>query len=628
MNSNRQIILSPCQVKDDGIIHFKNQDYHELVKECVRKKHLFKDEFFLPEMTLAGQCLQLKYTEKIIWRRPSEVCENPVFLVEKSPFGLTQSTQIYNCWFVTVLVAVMDKPQILRHTTPPNQSFSGSAYCGIFRFRFYQQNHEVEVVVDDRLPFIKNTALVDEPLRPLGVHNAYKKSDFWAALFEKAYAKLYGSYCGIHLGHEHEAFNDIASGVTERIKFAGTPEMENFICYHLIKTFKLGGMVTASTSGVDQDIRQNRLVNNHSYTILGIELLNSEYIILTRNPWNVQLYVWNDRFSWSDPIWHTLNSEQRARLKFADHCGTSTVWMPMKNFIEQFDAIELWHQSPSGYTANLNFQDISHDNWIVSQFYGTWVKDLKINGETYVSEDLTPRLMFKLSSGKQVAVHAVLTQLYGRHRSSLMSIPNVRNFIRLDLYRNRLPSEKSLKLIPFNDVMDSKVIGSSGPFTNLIYVSLFVELDPGVYSFACEVGDLQYDREYMLTLKTSSSIEIVNIMDYWKPGSPSLTLLNCEKLSKRHTNNLRSGSALTKYREPELTNVTENQNEVTDNKENDIHAGFTLDEAAFSDSDEIDDYSEEQSNNSGLFGRVAKFFDVVGDIARYCCCIRKPSREY
>ncbi|KAL7675921.1 hypothetical protein ACOME3_002180 [Neoechinorhynchus agilis] len=290
--------------------------------------------------------------------------------------------------------------------------------------------------------------------------------------------------------------------------------------------------------------------------------------------------------------------------------------------------IELWHQSPSGISANLNFQDISHDNWIVSQFYGTWVRDLKINGKTYVSEDLTPRLMFKLPSGKQVGVYAVLTQLYRRHRSSLMSIPNIRNFIRLALYQSSLLSEKSQELISFNDVMDSKVIGSTGPFINLTYVSLFVELDPGVYSLACEVNNLQQDREYMLTLKTSSPIEIVNIMEYWKPGSPSLTFLNCGKLSKRHTNNLRSGSALAKYREPELTNVTENQNEVTDNKENEIQTDFTLGEAAFSDSDEIDDCSEEKSNNSSLFGRVAKFFDAVGDIARYCCCIRKPSREY
>ena len=78
-----------------------------------------------------------------------------------------------------------------------SQSFDRKAgYCGAFSFKFFVAGEWREVVVDDRLPTVKNRLLF---------LSSGDENEFWPALLEKAFAKLNGSYDGLSGGDFTEA---------------------------------------------------------------------------------------------------------------------------------------------------------------------------------------------------------------------------------------------------------------------------------------------------------------------------------------------------------------------------------------------------------------------------------------
>ena len=138
-------------------------------------------------------------------------------------------------WLLAAVSSLTLTPRFLDRVVPPDQNFE-HGYCGVFRFRFWHFGDWVEVLVDDRLPTYKGRLVYLHSTDP---------GEFWAALLEKAYAKLYGCYEALHGGFTTKALQDLTGGIVQSFSLTSQDRLltyqvkrsEMYPCYHSVKFF-------------------------------------------------------------------------------------------------------------------------------------------------------------------------------------------------------------------------------------------------------------------------------------------------------------------------------------------------------------------------------------------------------
>ncbi|XP_063697181.1 calpain-11-like [Culicoides brevitarsis] len=260
----------------------------------------------------------LSRKKNIVWMRPHDMCARPQFRVTPSGCALSarelpEPVGPGDPSLVAALGCLSQMPRLLERVAPPEQTFdTANGYCGMFKFRFWQWGKWVEVRIDDLLPTRGD--------RPAHMHCS-QPDIFWAALLEKAYAKLYGGYGFLKYGNIGRALQDLTGAVVQSVPPSGP---------------LLGGAVPRSTlllaiTGNEKDTKRRRsgLLTEHPYCVTGLARVRTvssdapqssigqeTNLVRLRSPWaggeygGVWVGPWSER-SWE---WNALSDRDKELL--------------------------------------------------------------------------------------------------------------------------------------------------------------------------------------------------------------------------------------------------------------------------------------------------------------------------
>ncbi|XP_061846351.1 calpain-13 [Colius striatus] len=337
---------------------FNNQDFDHLRALCLRQGLLFEDATFPAHISSIGlNLLPGDQLQQIKWKRPIELQINPHLIMDGvSRFDIMQG-EIGDCWMLAALGSLTMQKQFLQNVLPKDQGFQGN-YAGIFHFRFWQYGDWVDVVIDDRLPFLNG--------RYLSVHPR-TSNEFWPSLLEKAYAKLQGSYQNLHGGYLSDALVDFTGGVQMEFSLKRPPPDLEEILKAAGKSQCLVGCSTSGQMRRNMELR-NGIVQGHAYTVTGAVKLRYKngwkHIIRIWNPWGHG--EWKGPWSDDSPQWDHVEPKYREELLRNKDDGE--FWMSCENFQEQFSWVCICNTSPTF----LDFGDQHRTTWSVDRHINLW----------------------------------------------------------------------------------------------------------------------------------------------------------------------------------------------------------------------------------------------------------------
>ncbi|XP_005921632.1 calpain-3b isoform X1 [Haplochromis burtoni] len=366
-NAGSNSIYSAILSRNEAVKDAKRlKTFLELRDKYVEKNVMFEDPLFPADDS--SLFYSRKPSMKIEWKRPSEICENPQFIIDGANRTDICQGELGDCWLLAAIACLTLNEKLLYRVIPPDQSFTEN-YAGIFHFQFWRYGEWIDVVVDDRIPTCNNQLVFTK---------SFRKNEFWSALLEKAYAKLHGSYEALKGGNTLEAMEDFTGGVTEYFELSDDPtELYKIMKNALERGSLMGCSIDVSSESELESRTEQGLVRGHAYSIISLEECDEVSkdtrirLIRLRNPWGFVL--WKGPWSANSKEWSTISAADRENLK-KQTIEASEFWMSFADFKKNFSKLEMCNLTPD------TLQGDERNTWTVSVHEGRWVRGSSAGG--------------------------------------------------------------------------------------------------------------------------------------------------------------------------------------------------------------------------------------------------------
>ncbi|XP_078313681.1 calpain-9-like isoform X1 [Crassostrea virginica] len=495
---------------DSHSCHHRGKSHFDNIRsECLRRGRLYEDPEFLAHESSVYYSRSPSF--RIEWKRPSEIASQyrlkPAFFLDNATkFDVIQG-DLGDCWVVSAIACLTspDHRELFRRVVPADQGFQDGWYAGIFRFNFWHFGRWVEVVVDDRLPTHRGQLMF--------VHS-WHKNEFWAALMEKAYAKLYGSYEALKGGNVADALTDFTGGICEGYTLRGVNSnvprnIVNILFKALDRLSLIGcGISPVKSSSVEQKL-PNGLVAGHAYSVTDLrEILlmtdNRETpitLIRVRNPWGNKVEwkgAWGDR----SREWNSIPESDREKmgLVFRDD---GEFWMEFSDFIHNFDSLEICNLTPDSPVE-------MPKQWNTAEYHGRWQRGFNAGGRPKYRDSHWTNPQFKVTlsdtdeDGDKVC--SFIVQLMQKDRRKIKDKGEKLIYIGFLVYWVMQGHVVPLKRDFFET---NQSVESSGHFINMRQRIARLSLPPGDYIVVPCTWDLNEEAAFYLRFffENRSSVE-------------------------------------------------------------------------------------------------------------------------
>jgi len=403
---------------------------------------------------------------------------------------------------------------------PKDQDFSDPDYCGCFRFYFWVDGNWQEILIDDRLPTFKDQLVF--------VHSR-DKNEFWSALVEKAYAKLFGCYEALMGGSIEEGLADFTGGITEQLDLQTDGTIDEL--YTIVKkAFNRRSLMGCSIPVMSRQEMESRLDNGlimgHAYSITGLVELERRLpqgsgrwgtggreevkLIRVRNPWGAK--EWNGAWSDESAEWRSISESEKQQLDLiSDEDGE--FWMSFEDFCREFKNVSICHREPDeeeGVAEGTRRASVKK-KWYVERHDNQWNQSTA-GGCRNFKESFTknPQFRVELKDVDEGDDDDLCTMVVSLMQKKTRGVGVSKNCIGIAVYAIDESAPEELDL---DYILHHKQVAKSKTFTDSREVVLRVRLPPGEYCIIPSTHEPHKHGNFLLRIYTEAQATSVEIDD-------------------------------------------------------------------------------------------------------------------